>query len=196
MSILGNSMPTTKGGSKSLLDLTYRNSALLLNEGLSMGLSSLGVNAPTGAASAPLPLLGFVYDNPSTIELLKYSYSDYPYLNKSLIVNSYIKENTKFSITARKAITTINGVIANIAANELMFDSLQKYCDKGGTFTLLTMWGAFSNLVLEELNGVPPEGNQLGGCGFEFVFQRLNFSKSLADQILDSSLGNLSGGLL
>lgn len=195
MSILGAVTPSVKGGSLGLLDLTYRNNALLLNEGLSMGLSSLGGNA-SGLPSVPLPLLGFNYEHPSSIELLKYSYSTYPYLNKSLIINSYLKENTKFAIRAYKAITADNGVIVNIAANELMFQSLQGYCDKGGTFTLMTMWGAFSNLVLEELNGIPPEGNQVGGCGFEFVFQRMNFSKGLAEQVMNSAVSSLSRGVL
>ncbi|EGV1470911.1 hypothetical protein JF110_001636 [Campylobacter jejuni] len=194
MPILGSSIPSvSSNGSKSLLDITYRHNAILLNEGLAMGLSSLGVKSNI---SSPLPLLGFVYENPNDIGLLKYSYSEYPYLNKSLIVNSYIKENTNFSIVARKAITAQNGVIVNIAANELLFKTLEDYCDKGGTFTLLTMWGAFSNLVLEELKGISPEANEVAGCGFVFVFKRLNFSKGLAEKVMDNSLSNLSGGLL
>ncbi|HDZ5057811.1 TPA: hypothetical protein RTG63_001674 [Campylobacter jejuni] len=194
MTVLGSAMPSvSSNGSKTLLDLTYRHNALLLNEGLSMGLSSLGIKT---SLSLPLPLLGFVYENPNEIGLLKYSYSEYPYLNKSLIVNSYIKENTNFSIVARKVITAQNGVVVNIAANELMFKTLEDYCDKGGTFTLLTMWGAFSNLVLEELKGIPPEGNEVAGCGFLFTFKRLNFSKNLSDKVIDGTLSNLSKGLL
>lgn len=196
MALLGNAIPSVSGSSKGLLDLTYAHNALLLDDGISMGLSSLGVNVSSSLASAPLPLLGFVYEHPNTLELLKYSYSQYPYLNKSLIINSYIKENTKFAIRAYKQITIQNGVIVNIAANELLFHSLQNYCDKGGTFTLLTMWGSFSNLVLEELNGIPPKDNETGGCGFEFIFQRMNFSKGLAEKVMDSALNSLSGGLL
>lgn len=192
--ITGNFTPTLSGSNmtKGLLDMIYRHNAILLNESISiLGGSSLG-DIPL-----PLPLIGFVYENPNTAQLLKYSYSEYPYLNKSLIVNSYLKENTSFRVIAYKQITSSNTLLLNIAYNEILFRSLKKYCDNGGTFTLMTMWGIFSNLVLEELNGVTTsEANANGGVGFEFVFKRLNFSASLIDKVANETISKITGGLI
>lgn len=196
--ITGNFTPSlsSDNATKTLLDMIYRNNALLLNDSISIIGGSFSGGFASSLPNVPLPLIGFVYENPSNIQILKYSYSEYPYLNKSLIVNSYLKENTAFRVVAYKRITAENPVPMNIAMNEILFQTLKKYCDNGGTFTIMTMWGAFSNLVLEELNGVPPQNNETGGCGFEFVFKRLNFSLGVFDKIVSEGLSKMSGGLI
>ena len=207
--ILGSALPTISGGniSRATLELVFKNNAILLNDGLSLGLSAFdsafGTNLGGSAfgdmvnsvsSVVALTLLGFVYDNPSSMELLKYSYSEYPYLNKSLIVNSYLKENTRFTIRAYKAITPDNTIPINYIYNEQIYSQLKNYCDYGGTFTLMTLWGSFSNLVLESLNSVYPEGSEVGGVGFEFNFLKPNFDGSSSSGIVSKAINALTSG--
>lgn len=185
-------------GKMSLVRMIYRNCAVLMDSAVEMASSDLGADLPSAIKSVKIPLLGFSYNTPESMGLLKYSYSEYPFLNRSLIVNSYIKENTDFTIMAYRAITAEAGIIYNVALNELLFGTIQKYCDKGGTFTLMTLWGAFSNLVLENLEGIPLDSgnNTIGGVGFKFTFKRIGLDKSGAENIMSDSLKSLAGGYL
>ena len=198
MAITGNFIPTLSSDNvtKGLLDMVYRHNALLLDDAISLiGGSFIGGLA--SAPSIPLPLVGFVYETPSTVELLKYSYSEYPYLNKSLIINSYLRENTQFRVVAYRQITASNPVILNIATNEILYKTLETYCNNGGTFTLLTMWGTFNNLVLEGLNGIMPNDEiAVGGCGFEFLFRQIAVSTCVIDKIFVTAFSKLTHGLV
>lgn len=203
MTILGDLIPdySSANSCKKALDLTYRHSVILLSDAISMGLQAAGVELGSTASAildavATIPLLGFVYETPSRIDLLKYRYSDYPYLNKSLIVNSYIREHTRFSVRAHRLITKTNPIPINIAANEGYYLMLKEYCDRGGTFTLTTMWGIFSGCVLEDFVGIPPESeNGIGGTSFEFRFMKLDFEGGGALKAVGNALKSLSSGI-
>lgn len=194
MTLIGDLIPSlspTNTG-KAAIDLTYRNSCILLSDAANMltggAFGSLG-------QFIPQPLLGFVFDNPQQIELLKYQYSEYPYLNKALIVNSYVRQNTRFTLTAHRCITPSNPIPINIAANEAYYYLIKEYADRGGTFTIVTMWGTFSSCVLEELNGIPPEHNNgVAGTSFEFKFLKVGMQSPLAQLV--SGLKSLAGGFL
>lgn len=180
MSILGSvSIPLGKAGYKAL-ELTYTHNALWLDDAASMLASSFGASGMLSAVASAVkvPLLGFYYDNPEDMEILSYEYSEYPYLNKSQIVNSFRIANTPITVNAYRAITPNNGVITNILLNELVYTTLKKYCDNGGTFTLMTMWGAYTDLVLEKLKIIPAKDNELGGVGFQFQLKKIQFVKS------------------
>ena len=202
MTLIGDFLPSISNQSgKTAIDLAYRHSVILLSDAISMGLNTAGVNLGGFGRFlsdyAPVPLLGFVYETPSQIELLKYRYSEYPYLNKSLIVNSYVRENTRFTVRAYRLLTTSNPLPINISSNELYYLLLNEYCNRGGTFTLVTMWGVYNNCVLEEFVGIPPENNNgVGGTGFEFRFLRLHFNGDSIVKKIASGLQSLSRGVL
>lgn len=172
---------------KAVLDKTYREHALILSDAFTMGEL---VN------NTPVPIVGFVYEHPSTLELLKYDYSEYPFLNKTTITNSYTKQNTRITIRSYRAITVENSVAVNIALNEAIYYGIEYYCDRGGTFKLLTMWGAFSNLVLESLQIIPPNGNETGGVGFEWHFRKIPFDTKNAESVVSKDIEKLSKGLV
>ncbi|WRA26706.1 hypothetical protein KVJ87_02600 [Helicobacter pylori] len=87
----------------------------------------------------PLPLVGLTYAPPKEVELLKFSYSEYPYMDKSVVVNSYKQKPTKFSIIAYRPLSVLpvdvkkgdsamqsgNNVIVNFVANEVAYNSTQ-----------------------------------------------------------------------
>lgn len=186
-SLLGSSTPVVKA-TRASLDLVYRHNALLLKDAFTiLGGSYLSI---------PIPILGFVYEHPSSMDLLDYSYSEFPYLTKTTLINSYQKNNTQISIRSYRAITSLNGVVSNIALNEGIFQLLEKYCDRGGTFAILTMWGYFENLVLNKLSIIPPSSGELsmGGVGFEWNFTRVNFDKSDINKVFNRSIENLTKG--
>lgn len=186
------------------LDYLFQKNALILNDTLTIlkgsPFSVLGVDV-----NLPLPLLGFEYMSPDEVELLKYSYSEYPYVNKTMITNAYIKENTRLSIIGLRPITYGGGsvnsvstsVVGNYLTNELILSTLQAYCDRGGTFTILTMWGQLNNLVLERLSGIRLESgpNQFQGQAYRFEFKRINFPKA-KHQGLKNALSKMTLGIL
>lgn len=144
----------------------------------------------------PLPLLGFVYDEAESVELLKYSYGENPYLNKAMLTLAYMKEPTSFSILAYKVITNINKVPLNITTNMALLLALEMYCDRGGLFTLCTPYGIHKDLALVSLNGVKVgSDNTPLGVGFKFEFRKVLTNKASAS-VLSSALNRLSGGFL
>lgn len=162
-----------------------------------------------GIVSVPLPLIGLTYAPPNEVELLKFSYSEYPYIDKTVVVNSYRQEPTKFSVVAYRPLSVTptsdqqghinsfpqsgNNVIVNFIANELTYNVLQFYGRAGGTFSLVTQWGIVSNLLLEELNGVNIETKTMGGEAFLFKFKRALFAKdviaTLEKKLINKALG-------
>ena len=193
-----------------ILDYLFQKNAIILNDLLTIMTGGANLNALGGiGVNIPLPLLGFEFKTPHEVELLKYSYSEYPYVSKTLVTNAYMRENTNVSVVGYKPITagTVSGslsavqnfstsVVGNYLTNELIVSSLKMYCDKGGTFTLLTMWGQLQNLVLKRLSGVPlPDENSFGGQGFLFEFEQINFPKTKL-QALKTILSKMTLGVL
>lgn len=142
----------------------------------------------------PAPLYGFVYERISDLELLKYEYSKSPYLNKSQIATSYIKENTNISVTAFKAITSLNTMPLQIIQNNIFIPLLTYYVNQGGLFALATPYGIVLNLALKSLHGVD-SGEGAYGVGFRFEFEKLNIASS-GDSKIKESLDKTQQGIL
>lgn len=135
----------------------------------------------------PIPLYGFVYERVSDLELLKYEYSKSPYLNKSQIATSYIKENTNIAITAYKTINSLNTMPTQIIINNTLIPLLTYYVNQGGLFALATPYGIIFNLALKSLRGVDMDSeNGAYGCGLRFEFERLNIANSGESKIKES----------
>lgn len=162
-----------------ILDLTFRDSCLWMQNS-SLLASWISLNLP-------LPVVGFQFQTPDNLELLKYEYTSYPALNKSFVANTFQKKITTLTIIGLRPITRMNPVGLNYLLNQQGISNyIEKYADRGGLWTLNTMWGIITNLVLTELKGIKINETSLGGVGFEFTFEKLQFSN------LNSSLSKVS----
>lgn len=171
---MGNVLPSfaklSRGDlSGALLDLAFKDSCLWMQNSTLLT-SWLSFNIP-------LPVLGFQFQTPDTLELLKYTYVKYPALNKVAVANSFQKETTTITITGLRPITQYNTVGLNYVLNwQGIKNYIQKYADRGGLWSLNTMWGIQTDLVLVSVNGVKLDDTSMGGVGFEFTFEKLNFA--------------------
>lgn len=203
---LGNIIPssltniTTKGkggyiATVTVLDLLYRDWCVFLQTpSLLMGgdSSSTGMGLGGLIDTTGMPLIGFTFQQPSNFEILKYQFTKFPLLNKAVVANSMIKESTKITLTGLRPITASNPIILNIALNNVGLKLIEKYADMGGLWWINTMWGARFNYVLTDLKGTMPV-DDIGGVGWEFTFERLNFdSTSSSVKKVDDKLGLLS----
>lgn len=167
----------------SLLDFVFRDCALLFMS------PSKAYGLPSGFDTVSLPVLGFSFKTPDTAVLAKYSYSEYPYLSKAAVANSFLKECGEFEVTGLRPITRGNNIITNYALNNVGIKKwLEGYADRGGLFALNTFWGYYNNLALEELSGVKVDGSELGGIGFKFKFKRINFADIDEGSIISQSV--------
>lgn len=169
---------------KVLIKTVFQRNVILLNDVTS--LLGLGV-------ALPLPIIGFEYDVPPRVELLKYSYPKTPFLNREATTNSYIKEPTKLSISATKTITAFNTFLLNFGINQAIVSLMEKYCNLGGTFTIITSWSVITNCVLTGLEGASIGENDVGGQGFIFHFERINVYEDTAGT-LNSFMQSLTSG--
>lgn len=193
----------TRVGSFEFIKTLFQDFPLLLNDVPRIFYKQIGI------VSVPLPLVGLTYAPPREVELLKFSYSEYPYMDKSVVVNSYKQEPTKFSIIAYRPLSVLptdikkgdsaiqsgNNVIVNFVANEVAYNILQLYARFGGTFSLVTQWGIVTNLVIESLKGISIESKTMGGEAFLFEFKRVLFAKD-AKGTLEKKLLMKSQGLV
>lgn len=172
---LGNALPplgklSSGDMSGALLDLLFRDACLWMEQSTLL-FSSL-------ASPVPLPVLGFTFQTPDNLVLAKYSYAEYPYLNKAAVANSFLKETGEIEVVGLRPIYKENSVALNYALNNIGIKQyIEKYADRGGTWALNTMWGLQTNLVLTQLEGIKVEGSSMGGVGFKFSFKKLNFAK-------------------
>lgn len=175
---LGNIFPSLAKirGSKAeafagILDFVFVDCALLFMS------PSKAYGLPAVVDKVYLPLVGFSFKTPDSATFLKYEYSKYPYLSKSVVANSFLKQSGEFEVVGLRPIFKGNSIITNYVANQLGVKKvIEKYADSGGLFALNTLWGLYTNLALEELSGVKVEGTEMGGIGFKFRFTKLNFA--------------------
>lgn len=187
---------------KSVLDLFFTDYCVWMQDPqivFTTEVSSSGTSAGVGFANnllskISLPLFGFTFLPPQNIEILKYSYSEYPYINKAVIANNMMKEPTQITLQALRPITTSNSILINFATNWLGIKYyIEKYCDFGGLWTIFTQWGVRTNYLLTDLKGTMPVGNQ-AGVGFEFTFKRYNFDNYETSQAKNSDMLSVLGG--
>ena len=138
----------------------------------------------------PLPMIGFTYQV-EEIQLLKYKYSEYPYLNKNLLTYGVMKENTTFRLKCLKQITNLNPFVANVLVNDIVYRLLEQYIDRGGTFTVSTPWGVISPLVCDTVSGSPSESN---GTAFIMNFKKINIIKQGGINILSTAMNSITRG--
>ena len=133
-----------------------------------------------------LPLIGFQYKPVGNIELLKYAWSQYPFLSKQVITNSGMKQATKFSVDVFSVISDSNPVAINLLKIQTIMDLLDMYIAKGGLFTILTLYGFITNCVCADVYGVS-DGEMLDGTHLRFDFIKPNISsvKSVVKQVAD-----------
>lgn len=159
---------STIGGK--ILDIVFTKSAVLINDQDLLTGFSLGF-------SLPIPLLGFTYKIPDRLPLLKFKYSEYPFLTKNIISNCYMQEQTKFSIQAYNFLTTGIGVFTNIGFNMLLRNLLEKYILRGGTFMVMTPWGHITPCLCEGIEGVTLHDKDIGGQSLIFSFTTAKIAK-------------------
>lgn len=147
-----------KTGSFSFTSATikYNKFAVILPDTVSAG-SNYIKNIPI-----PLPLVGFEVSYASDIPFISNEYSEYPYLNKQLLVEGAIKQNADFSLNLHHLITELNPWTAQQILNQVFVDGIQEYVERGGTFSILTPWGDVTHAVLTGLWGVVNEAEQNG----------------------------------
>lgn len=187
---VGNVMPSLSklgepGISHTILDILFRDNALLFQQ------ASLLYGSAATDTEIPAPLIGFYFEHPEQLVFAQYSYADYPYLNKAVVANSFIKNKVPVSIKAFRPITKGNSIASNYILNEYVIRKIiEKYADTGGLFMLNTMYGLVKDLALEEFSA-EPVANQ-SGVGFVFRFSQLNFDKTSAvEKIVSKTLSSL-----
>lgn len=173
-------------GTRNVLDSIYRHSALVLVDAIEI----LGMSVNN------VPLVGFTYEAPSSYTLLRYDYSEFPYLNKQSIISGYVKNNTELTVTSHTALMQGMGILQVIGINTALLKTVETYCDKGGRFGFINVYDAFaSNLVLQELKIIPSKTNRIDDVGLEWTFKKLLFSESSVTGTLADSLNNIANGV-
>ena len=89
-------------------------------------------------------------------------YSEYPYLNKQLLIDGAVRQNADFSVILHNLITSANPWTTQMITNQIFVDALEFYVQKGGTFNILTPWGDIKYAVLVGLYGIENEAGQNG----------------------------------
>lgn len=192
---IGNVLPATASLAsgnikKAVLDLAFRDSCLWMQD------STLLFTSIASKISIPFPLLGFSFQTPESFTIAKYSYAKYPYLNKVAVANSFLKEVCPIEITALRPITRTNPLVLNYVLNwQGIKNYVERYADKGGLWSLNTMWGLYTDLALTELSAErDSDKDQMGGVKFRFSFEKLNFDNVSSVGNVVSSLCSKLGG--
>ena len=185
--ILGKPQDTVNANGFQLLDSLYSSGAVILENATEI---LTGKKAPIDAG---LPLIGFSYKPESGLELLKYQWSQYPYLNKQRLTFSAVKQATDFSVSVVSPIAAGgNEVIPALVKRELLIKLLEKYCDAGGMFTVLTLWGTRTHCVLTGIDGVSGDG--MDGTLFKMSFNKPNFDLTGADASMSDFMKKATNG--
>lgn len=162
---------------------TYNKRMLLLNDTVSVSANTFGVSV-SSYFDVPLPLLGFVFNYSGDIPFINNEYSEYPYLDKQLLVEGAIRQPADFSITLHKLITSLSPFNAITFENQLFVNAIDFYVKKGGTFAVITPWGSVDYCVLVGLYGI--ESDTENGLSYRMDLKKLvPISNAISDLVGD-----------
>ena len=144
----------------------------------------------------PLPLVGFEVKYNGDVPFLVNEYSEYPYLNKQLLIEVAVRQNADFSVILHNLITSANPWTVQMITNQIFVDALEYYVQKGGTFNILTPWGDIKYAVLVGLYGIENEAGQTG-ISFRLDLKTLTpVYKSEADKLVSTVSKYITGVII
>ena len=149
-SLLGSVSSLNKNTAFSFQSITakYNKFAVILPDTVSI------MNGYVSPIDLPLPLVGFEVSYNGDIPFLVNEYSEYPYLNKQLLIEGAVR--------LHNIITSANPWTVQNIKNQIFVGALEYYVQKGGTFNILTPWGDIKYAVLVGLYGIENEAGQKG----------------------------------
>ena len=71
----------------------------------------------------PLPLVGFEVTYNGDVPFLVNEYSEYPYLNKQLLIDGAVRQNADFSVILHNLITSANPWTVQMITNQILIDA-------------------------------------------------------------------------
>ena len=154
--LVSNTMQSLTSFNFQTLTETYNKRMLLLNDTVSVVANSFGINI-SNYWDVPLPLIGFVFNYAGDIPFIKNEHSEYPYLDKQLLIEGAIRQPADFSLTLHKLITSLSPFNVITLENQLFINAIDYYDRKGGTFAVITPWGTIDYCVLTGLYGIQSE---------------------------------------
>lgn len=185
MSLLNNIISSSGYSATSFnfqtLTETYNKRMLLLNDSVSVAANSFGVYI-SNYWDVPLPLIGFVFNYNGDIPFVQNEYSEYPYLDKQLLVEGAIRQPSDFSITLHKLITSLSPFNAITFENQLFVNAIDFYVKKGGTFAVITPWGSIDYCVLVGLYGIQSETEN--GLSYRIDLKKLVPISNIVDELI------------
>ena len=144
----------------------------------------------------PLPLVGFEVTYNGDVPFLVNEYSEYPYLNKQLLIDGAVRQNADFSVILHNLITSANPWTVQMITNQIFVDALEYYVQKGGTFNILTPWGDIKYAVLVGLYGIENEAGKKG-VSFRLDLKTLTpVYKSEADKLVSTLSKYITGVII
>lgn len=143
----------------------------------------------------PMPLVGFEYNYESDVPFIVNEYSEYPYLNKQLLVEGAIKQNPTFSLNIHNLITEFNPYTVKEMVNKVLVDGLQAYVNAGGTFAILTPWSDIDLCVLTGLYGIRNEADQCG-ITYRAEFKKLTPVRGLVETLSYKLASYITGAII
>lgn len=157
-SLLGSVSSLNKNTAFNFQSITakYNKFAVILPDTVSI------MNGYVSPIDLPFPLVGFEVSYNGDIPFLVNEYSEYPYLNKQLLIEGAVRQNADFSVILHNIITSANPWTVQNIKNQIFVDALEYYVQKGGTFNILTPWGDIKYAVLVGLYGIENEAAQKG----------------------------------
>lgn len=161
---------------------TYNKRMLLLNDTVSVVSNSFGVSL-SNLFEVPLPLIGFSFNFNGDIPFIVNEHSQYPYLDKQLLIEGAVRQPADFSIILHKVITSLNPFTAINFENQLFVNAIEYYDRMGGTFALITPWGTIDYCVLTSLYGI--ESDAANGVSFRMDLKKLvPINQSLTEELI------------
>lgn len=152
------------------------------------GIMSVGINVLT-------KILGFSFNTNLEIPLLEYEYSQHPYINRAMLTYAAIKQDCEFTIGVNAVVTSLNPFLTKPAIMQSYIKGLEYYCDRGGTFSILTASGVITPCVLQSF--VALEG-EAAGSRYEMTLRKINIasSGSLQKTLGDVIARYIGGGIV
>lgn len=176
--------PTSFEFHKAIYDTLFTQNAVWMQNpdvlrksvGSSNVFGNIANSAVTWLTSTPVPLLGFSFQTPKQFEILKYQYTETPFVSRQVIANNQFKLPTEITLQGIRPIQRTNALISSFLQNWVGIKNIiEAYADAGGLWTIFTGWGVRTDYVLVALNGNYVENDKNAGVGWEFKFKQYNF---------------------
>ena len=185
--------------------LAFQVSPIILVNGIASAIGMLPIIAITEALNFPFGILASggnisldnffaSYEPLPGSTLIDQKIGEYPFANQAVAANAVIAQPLTISLLMNIPARAPGGYAIKLATMAALQAALQQHNNLGGTYTIVTPAGFYTNCVMLSLRDASRGGSKQPQNAYEWVFRKPLLTLDQAEQALNALMSKINAG--